>query len=65
MPRPTEPRLACRRRDLRTMRYIVWGWTWLVVTAPGWAEDVVVIRAETRPANRAARVRFWTTRARH
>ena len=43
MPRPTEPGPACRRRELRMMRRIVWGWTWLVVTAPGWAEDVVVI----------------------
>jgi tetratricopeptide (TPR) repeat protein len=25
------------------MRPIVWGWIWLVVTAPGWAEDIVVI----------------------
>ncbi len=49
MPRPTEPRPAGRRCGLRMMRRIVWGWTWLVVTAPGWAEDVVVIARGDTP----------------
>ncbi len=48
MPRPTEPGPACRRRGLRMMHRLVWGWTWLVVTVPAWAEDVVVVVARRR-----------------